>query len=686
MISRENPVGISATEQITVNVAPKIKELHEQIRNAEQDRSGWLDNKRKLLAQRLGIRTPKTVPWVGASNDNWPLTDAVIRRWKPGIMALILDADPVAYFMPTRPETIEPAKSAQPFFHWEFHHIENLRKAAMRLTDLVAQHGLAYTHEGWSFHIQRSCRVVRADSLFPGGVEASLEQVNAQITQANAQLEEQQTAGQAPSDATPQPLMDPASFVRATLVAEYNLDEQVEAAELNKAVMAILQGAKYVKIYYHEVIRDSLAWEVLDPRDVIVPTRTTNPELGEFVAIAYRLTRNEIFNYVRDGLFLPEAASSVVEKLDSRSKDSVHTVSDPFEAAFGNRSNAVSELDAIEGVESRHDRGSSPVETFWKVYTRLDIDGNQIDESVVLWYHPASSTVMSLHEYVMPFEEWPVTPYYFEYRDQRPYSSRGAAELLSVFQKTVNKLHNARIDSIQIILSPAFTMRASGGDLPRNLKFRPGLIIPIQAQGDFQPVQHDMRQLVQFLQEESFTKSLAEQYVGVFDASVLQQGAPERRTATEVEAITSQISNVSTADAVLFQDSFARSLRKLWKLWKEFGPEETYFRVVGEEQPRLVRKVDIAHDFDIEPAGTPANTNRALALARAREALSIFAPDQTGLINKHELYKWYFDLTDRNMSKLVVRPPEDAAAVQMLLQIVSEGLAAQGQKGQVPAF
>ncbi len=671
MITRGNPVGIEATGQVQPDLAPQVKELHERIRQADQDRADWTEKQRILLEQRRGIRKPKVVPWVGANNDSWPVTDGVIRRWKPGIVSLILDADPIAYFRAKKPDHIEPARSAQAFWHWKFSKIKDVRRTAFYLADLVAQHGLAYTHEGWDYHIERECRIVRTEELFPGGVQAALDRANAAIAQDNAALAQAIQQGQADPATAPTPLMQPEEFVRETLLAEYRLGDQGnEMEQVERATQAILQGAPYVKLYYHRVERDTVAWAALTPLNVVVPSRCTDVEYADFISIVFHMTADDIRSKVRDGVFTAEGAARVIERMrTSRQGDSRDRDSD-FDSTTSSSRTAIQDvLDDIDGIETRHTRSEPGTEPIWKVYTRLDIDGDGIRERVILWYHAPTSTVLSLTEYPFPFPEWPVTPYEFEHNDKRPYQARGIAEMLSVFQKQVNRLHNARLDAIQIVLSPMFTVRSIGGQINRNIRFRPGQFIPVQAPGDFAPVQHDISSLFQFLQEENFTKTLAEQYVGVYDSSITDALSPaERRTATEVESINASITNTFGQDAALFQTSFAKSTQKLWKLWVEFGPPEEYFRVTGEEQPRLARKHEIAHDYDIEPAGTPANTNKALALSRAREMIQLFSPDQTGLINKHYLYKNYFDLTDRELSKLIVRTETEAAAVQQILQ------------------
>lgn len=681
MITRGNPLGIDATGQVQVDVEGQIKLLHQRVQAAEQDRSPWLTKQRILVEQRRGIRKEKVIPWNGANNDNWPVTDGVIRRWKPGIVSLVRDADPVAYFFATKPEALSAAQVAQAFYHWKFTKLPDTDRTVMELSDLIAQHGLAYTRQGWKYTIERTCRVVRSDSLFPGGVQAALDATNQNIAQQNAQIEQAAAAGQLPPGVEPQPQLDAPTFVKLTLQQEYDLDDgdlgHDGTSQLDSAVEKLIQGAPYIKVYYKAVTEDRPSWQPLSPLDVVVPITGQPAHDAEFVAIVHRMTADKIRCMVRDGHFRPDAAEEVIAKIKNRvtgdtSEDIV------FDArTSGARAQVKRALDSIEGI-APHDNGVEPgLEPVWEIYCKLDIDGDGIGERCIVWYHPASAMILSITEYPYPFRCWPIVAFEFEHTSPRPYQSRGIAELCSTFQKHVNKLHNARLDAVQVLLSPMFKYRSSNGEIPRNMKFRPGAMIPLSEVDDLQPLVQDFRPLTMFLTEEQFTKGLAEQYIGVFDSSLTQVGGTgrERRTATEVEAVTAQIGNVFSQDATLFQASMAEVHRQLWQLWLEFGPEQEFFRVTGEEQPRLARKQEINRDFDIYPAGTPANTNKALALARAREMIQLFAQDATGLIDKYRLFKNYMDLTDRNFSKLVVRKPEEASAVQAIMQ------AAQGKQG-----
>lgn len=675
MITRGNPLGIAATGQITVDLDPQMKELHERIRAAEQDRHSWIHKQKIIIEQRRGIRPAKNIPWVGANNDSIPLTDGVIRRWKPNIVSLVMDADPVAHFFATKPDDVDSAKSAEVFYNWKFRAIPNILGTINELADLIAQHGMAFTRQGWLYQTDRRARIVRTQSLFPGGIEAATDAANAQIQEMNAVIA-QTPPEELPPGAQQRPLLGPEEYARQILIQEYNLNDNDPS--LGQAVQGILNGAEYLKIYYEVIVEDRPDVRAISPLDVVIPVRARTDAVVDFLAIVHRLSSDDILRKVRDGVFRADQANEVVARMRARGSSS-----DDIEAtAFDGRSASARvqiqhALNEIEGLQKRS-TFEVPYEPIWEIYCKLDIDGDDILERVIVWYHPETATILSVIEYPFPFTEWPVTKFEFEHTSDRPYQARGVAELLSTFQKLTNKLHNARLDAIQVLLSPMLKIRASNKQMGRNIRYRPGTIIPLQNVDDLQPLIQDFRSLGQFLQEENYTKQLAEQYIGVFDSSVLQAQRSERRTATEVESVMSQISQIFTGDAGLFQQGMAEVHRQLWYLWLDFGPEEEYFRVEGVPEPQMIRKEDISRNFDIVPSGTPANTNKALALSRAREMLQFFAPDQTGLIDKSELYKHYVELLDRNLAKRVIRPVEEAAILQQAAQAVAD-------TGQQPA-
>jgi len=77
-------------------------------------------------------------------------------------------------------------------------------------------------------------------------------------------------------------------------------------------------------------------------------------------------------------------------------------------------------------------------------------------------------------------------------------------------------------------------------------------------------------------------------------------------------------------------------------------------------------------DFDIRAAGTPSNTNRSLQIQNVERIMQVVLGGggialQTGLIAFGELMKAWIQLVDFNLSRTIVREPEEAADVQTVV-------------------
>lgn len=677
---RGNPLHLQVTGNIiTPDLEGAVQDLWERVLEGDNARQEWIRKQEKLIRQRRGIRKRKVMPWPGANNHNWPLTDAIIRRWKPGMAALVSKADPITYFVPTKPEMVEAAPLAQKYFHWRFTTMDGVLKTVMELTENLAQYGVGYTRQGWDYRTEKNCRVVNVNYLFPNGVQAAVDQTNEQLAQARAQAQEAIAAGEAPPEVLEQIPQEKTAeqLVMEVLEDQYILrtDDPLEASQLAEATEKILDGASMVKFYYTTEVTDKPCWKSVDPLKVFYPPRNTDPDEAEYIGIIHQIHTDSLRKMALDGKLDPDAVDVLADKIEARSTGDPDRGDEFDQVAGSSRSGIQQILDQSDGV-SQGDVDEPNIATVIELYCHLDIDNDGLLERCVVWFHPETKMVLSLTPFTGPFKEWPVVKFEFEHTSTRHYSPRGIAELVTVFQGTVNKLHNSRLDAIQITLSPMLQKRSNAGRVERSIRFMPGAIIPVQTVGDIAPLQMDTSGLLQSLNEENVTKGLAEQYIGTFDPGVLSQNAQDRRTATEIEAVLSQTQTIFSNDADLFQAGMAKVFSQIWKYDNDLGREDLFFRVTGEEEPIQAKRHEIAFDFDIVPAGTPANTSQPLQLARVREAISMFINDPTGVVNKRQLYKRYFDLIDHNLGRIVIRDEQEAALFQQMQQAV----AAMGQE------
>lgn len=667
-LDRGNPLSIEVLE-VALGVDPQImekqvKELVENIRAVDQDLLGWLNKQAELVKLRLGDRKPRNIPWKNASNINVPLIDGIIRRWKPGVASLVLDAEPVAFFTAQSPDDFDAARNAEEFFSYLILTYMEATYSVVQLVDLIAWRGHAYSREGWCYETTREARVVPVAHLFPQGVQ--------QTIQAMQQGAQQQ--GQEPPT--------PEDIIMTALEQEYKLDrnDEGEGPMLLASVQKILGGKEYIKLVYRKVSTDRPDWSPIDPLNVIVP-QDQDPEKAEFFCLVHHMTRDQLKAMTIDG-HLP--ANRVQDMLDTSTTANQAAIGS--KTADGARETIQDIMDRVSGQATRANArdtkiGRIPV---WEVFCKLDINGDGERERCIMWYAPNTDKVLTILDFPFPFDTWPITMYPFE-AAKRPIDNRGIADMLRPFQKVVSAYHNARIDAAQIVLAPVLLMRVSGGNYKKSIKWQPGSIIPVGSTQDVLPLTQNLAILNGLLQEEQTNQRLAEAYIGTFDATLtnLQQRA-ERRTAAEVNAIQGISANIFGLDAKIFQVALSKSFTKIWQLYVDLGPSELFFRVTGEQLPKLARKHEISRSYDIKAAGTPANTNRSFQIASLERVMAspLTLPlMQAGRLDGAELFREWVSVVDNKLGKRVIRSPQEGANAKM---IADAGAISAEQLGQEP--
>lgn len=624
-VVRTNPVAVSYGD--VDRSEERIKKLISEINLADESRRDWLANQRKLTQQRLGIKDDKrSGPWPGASDVRIPTQDKAIRRWKPKILSLVFDVNPVAYFRAEEPNDVEAARNVEMFYDWLFKtEMEESIEECCYLADLIAHRGYAFLHLSWDYRTEDESRVLDVAGLFPQGIDQVGDDAIAQV-----------------------------------LAGEYELG----ADEITPELLADIRANDRVTLFYQTVVADRPRVTARDPVQVVAPSRCADVANAPWLCVQHIFDLATLRSWARD----ERLEATQVERVAAHVEGVAVAQSKGALGAEDAREDEERALDKQEGISDLHEDPYN-VEV-WEVYAWTEEPERR---RVVYWLHPASGVVLAAHPYCLPFHAWPLVKFDHEKTFRRWNAPRGISRMLSPLARTVDRLHNARLDAIAIQLAPVFKWKAPAGAPPRSFRFAPGQIIPVTELSDVEPLAQDLRNIPLYTAEEYQTRQYAEDYAGIYDSSLMSTQNPnERRTATEVNYVAEQMQGSFSLDAKLFQMSMARVHTMVWQLWYEFGRPEVYFRVLNEEQPKLFKKSEVAAKYDIIPVGTPANTNKAIELSRAREAMQFFAVDESGVVDKGELFKWYLGLLDWLLAKRVIRGPQEQQASQILMGAANE--------------
>lgn len=634
-----NPVSIQVLGELdTSQFRTDIQRLKQRIQLDDDARAGWLKDVHEILLQLKGKDERKNKPWKKASNVSIPLTKKLLRRWIPILYNLVAEADPVTYFYAGDAKAAVLAPSCEAFFDWLFKvYMEDSLKEISYLIYNIGAKGTAFLGVHWDYRTEVTTRVVSVDDLFPDGVPTDVNQIV------------------------------------QTLIAHYFVKpiESETQKSLVEAAQQILAGQKFVKLIYTQVVADKPRIRAYEPEDVIVPIDSEATHDADYVCLIHRYSADRLRQMAKDGLLNSDAVEELLAPKQQSEEEEQGTVSprmaDSYQAA----------RDADSGLQTTLD---SKLHVVYQVYCRLDYNGDGIGERCVLWLAPERELVLALHQYPYPFNYWPVFRFDFEDVERRPFRSYGIGHMLKDLQKQFNKQYRATADAIDIQLAPVFIRRAASPLMPRTFKWGPGAILDVAVHGELQMLEKTPLNLHEYLQDRAELKAFSEELVGSIDAALAATGRRlERRTAFEVDKVSGVIEQIMSMDASTFQRVMARVYQCIWELWLAFGPNEIYFNVLGEPEPRVFKKAEYQYRFTLVPAGTPGNTNRRYQLSLAMQILQIFAQVAPDVLNRQFLLYYIANLLDRRLAKNIFLPEQQ----QVLNQFLSQ-LAGQVAKGEPP--
>lgn len=648
MAYRQNPISVEVLGELNFEgFEERYDELRRRVEADDNARQEWLEKTRTVEKQLRGKTERKNPPWPDACKLAPPLTKKLLRRWVPTVYNLVAEAEPVASFLASEPEAAVKAPMAEMFFDWLVKvKMDGFLEQVALLANGVGSKGQDYMVCDWDYRTELETRVAMVDQLFPQG-----------------------------------PPADPVQIIQH-LVSEYDIQDPSPQtqAQIREAALKIMQGAKAVKLTYNCVVADAPRARWFATSQVVVPPQSGQPYDAEYVCLLHDMTPDQLRRMAKDGILNGEAVEALLSSVGNK-QGLKPDMSAP--RVFNGRGTTGDQLKE----ELAREAGVNEVQAWHpirvhQVYCFMDYNGDGIDERVIVWYSPADPKIrLAVHEFPFSFRRWPVVRLDYEKVDARPYIGQGMGQQLEALQNQYTQQYRATADAIDIQLAPVFKSRITSNFIPRNIKWGPGKIIPVNSMEDFAPVEKAAFNLHQYLQDRGEVKMFAEEMSGDISAELAASGPRlERRTATEVQAVAGATVGIKSMDAAMWQLGMARVYQIIWEMWLDLGQREIYFSVIGEPMPEPFRKSEYNHKFQLVPTGTPGNTDRQAQLSRSLSAMQILGQFAPQVANWDVLTHYALRLLEPRMARAML-----LTQVEQALQKTLQSAAAMISQGPLPA-
>lgn len=381
--------------------------------------------------------------------------------------------------------------------------------------------------------------------------------------------------------------------------------------------------------------KDRLEFDAIDPLYVIVPKGTTDYQRAD------RLTH--VRQYTVDAY----------QRLGEQYKTDEETIRRIRGKGIreNDQGNKEDEKSSREGITFGEDDDQI---VLWEVYIR------QPDNSIrVETFAPASPEVEIRATFTLakPYLDIPVFFFPMEIKDKGVYASRGIPERIAPHEMYATRLWNEKADSMTFLSKPLFTHDGAAMNL-QNIKLTPGQIVP----NNLRAVQMG-KPPFEFDQELNSTRMIAEYQIGMPDFGTGQAlNTKERKTATEVSAITNLMSQSTDLRAWIFRRSLAKLYRQAWALLSHFAKDKlaTYYadNDVQQLDPQALEQA-----YRVFPSGTADGWNKAARMARAQQRLQMYRGDPS--INQPALTRHALEEDDPRLVKELWVDPQTTQADQI---------------------
>ncbi len=296
--------------------------------------------------------------------------------------------------------------------------------------------------------------------------------------------------------------------------------------------------------------------------------------------------------------------------------------------------------------------GNTPTEiVLWEVYEHVG------SKWIIHTYSPLKPEVDVREPMEVPYRHGvpPFVDFAYEVKDKGWYSPRGVCELVAPHEASLCRLWNEKHDCMTLFNRPLFT---SDRDIPNgaNIDMVPGQILPFKIE-PIRPGQPPFS----FDQEMLSTRQVAEQRIAMPDYGMNQvMNTQDRRTATEIQAVSEVMGNASDLRMRIFRKSLCRLYWLGWETLKEFKSADIkyYFNTVQHElNPEALKG-----EYEIAPHGSPDGVSKVFNMQKAVQRFQMFNNDP--FINQPELRRSVLESDDAALSMRLLVDPNTTQATQ----------------------
>lgn len=600
--------------------------IRAEVEHAGTDRQAWEENATRWFKKRYGIRpSAKNFPFPNASNTHIHLVEETIRRLKPNYINLAFEGDPVVTMFPVGSTPLEVAQHAELYMDWllRFHMDRvpglNYIQSLAIIVDLFLEKGFSFSKQIYEHQVRSYTEMIDLEEL-PADV---LEFITNKAT------------------------TDEDIAVLLAELTDLVLEDPAHRRRIDAAIRAFRKGETRIPLRVDGTVYRGPRVMPVAPEDLFVPPDTTDIETARFLCHRLYLTLNELRMGEKVGKY--KDVDAVAANPSAQKSTQYATTLTTTKATREGVTEYLSSANLLE---------------VWEIFCWYDLDGDGVEEKIVVTYHPNSETILRIIEFPYRHGQWPFVRWSYELSDVRWYAPRGVPAFLDHYQTLVTNQENAKQDYMTLANSLQYKYR-SGSLNPNQIRWIPGQGIPVQRMEDLETFQMPRLDL-SFDQEMDKLRALSKELIGQPDFALTQlQQNQERRTAFEVSEAVSLAKQIFSLDARLFKASLQRLYSQLFALELQYGPEDVWVQVTGGERLSLTKE-QITGDLVIVPNGEFTLLSRTLEQQRAFAILELAVKDQSGALNTYEAWRNYLLKVDPKASQRIMAKPDEYAQIQRL--------------------